>query len=364
MDELKTGEGSEFKRTFETLAAALSQLEGTVSLKLEEIPPKILLEFKEEGGKLFRIFLKEDVGQGAFWKGSGIALSFEGQSLGPNQVTQLEAIKKVLISFKQPLIWPKGRDDFSNTEDEKFSLRPIPGGTTSKWLLVVRANCIQHCQFCLKGQHLKKHGPGNMVSLEEAKSLFLKSVQKCQLKKGEELTIGGDEPLAWPPFLEFLKWMREQGFGPFRLQSVGWPLAWEGGQPVPNTEKLVKETGAIFLENCLEKIDIPLYSASPDLHNKWADHPQAFQESTAAIQGFLAAGLEVNCHTVLFEDCLADLPSLGKLMKEFGVHSWSLFPQRPLEGASIPSPPSKEKVQEAVSRCRREEMPTQTHLNL
>lgn len=171
-------------------------------------------------------------------------------------------------------------------------------------LVLFIEGCDLRCCFCRAPQ-----APGGVrpTSLDEAKAL-LRSAEAA-----ERLIVTGGEPTSRGDLPELCGEALRLGYRAIQLQTHGGRLA------DPTFTRILKEAG-------VAAVDVPLYGARPDPHDRVTGVGGSFRRALAGARQAREAGMELAIHATVFRSTLSEVPGLLRLAADLGARHFSLEP--------------------------------------
>lgn len=184
----------------------------------------------------------------------------------------------------------------------------------------IPAPCGLWCSFCRPPERAVEA----MTFGDEYHSALLATLERARLDGETAVNLRGDEPLAYPRFLELLRAAVAMGFSSVSIYTAGLPLA---------DAKLCGEIVRALPPD--HAISVPLYGGRAESHEAITRAPGSFERARVGLGNLRAAGVDggrVGVSSVALRSNLGDLAPVRDLAEALG---FGFLPHLPRPSAHI-----------------------------
>lgn len=190
-------------------------------------------------------------------------------------------------------------------------------------------NCSQHCIHCYAAGQV--HANGEELDTDAWKRI----IEKCRRARIPQLTFTGGEPTQRDDLFELI-----------------YAARWFVTRLNTNGVRLTEDYCERLMEAELDNVQITLYSADREIHNKLTGSSH-YDETVAGIRNAVKAGLSVNVNTPLCREN-ADYAGTVKFLKSLGVIYATCSGMIPAGGAVSPDAAAIKLTREEITETVRQ----------
>ena len=209
----------------------------------------------------------------------------------------LEACKKSIDSILNPMT----RADLVWWRQERMRWIPTPPPQSIFWELTW--DCNLKCLHCVVSAGKKASGE---LTLNECRRL----ADELASLGVKVVAFSGGEPMLRKDFFEIAEYVTKLGIV----------------SQVATTGTLIGEAAARRLKSLNCTVQITLYGASPELHDRFCNTPNAFSKSVRAVTLLKQAGVSVTVATVATKYNSYDIPEILEMAARLGADAFRLIP--------------------------------------